>query len=555
MPRAFNPTDQSTIAAVVAAHAVERPAATAFVAGDARMTWREYRDGSDRLAAAFIACGIGRGERVAILLPDGCDVHVAFVACEKAGVVGVGISARAGDAEIEHLLRVSGACALLSGLEHRGAATARLYGRLQQRGLPLRHHLRIRAALREPAAIGLDGVPLSVDGGAELQAAIGQRRSGPDDLFLLNSTSGTSGMPKCVTQHQHRWFCFAEFAEDAAALSPDDVFLCAVPASVGFGLWSGHFAPTLLGAPTVLLPRFSVGSLLTAIQAHRVSVLAAVSTQFIMMLNAPDLARYDLRSLRVLFTGGEAVPPEQAAQFEEMTGAKVLQFYGSNETGALSYTTVRDSRERRLTTAGHVIAAMQVKLLDAPSGGTILVGRGQPICKGPLTCHGYFNNEEGNRGLYTADGWMKMEDIVTIDAEGYLTVVGRVGDFIIRGGKNISAAAVEQAVLQHPLVTAAAAVAMPDPVFGERVCVYATLLPGARLTVADLAGFLQAQGVSSEWLPERLIVLDELPMVSGGKIAKQLLRADIRTRTATASASERTAPPQDEREMIVASKK
>jgi len=539
MLRPHNPTGKATIADVVAAHAAERPVGTAFVAGDVRMSWREYRDRSDRLAAAFIACGIERGERVAILLPDGCDVHVAFVACEKAGVVGVGISARAGDAEIEHLLRVSGACAVLSEPEHRGTATDLLYGHLRERGLPLRHHLSIRGPWHEPAPLWLDGAAMSVGGGTEWQAAIDQRRSGPDELFLLNSTSGTSGMPKCVTQHQERWFRFAELAEDAAALSPDDVFLCAVPASVGFGLWSGHFAPTLLGAPTVLLPKFSVESLLAGVQAHRVSILAAVTTQFIMMLNVPDLAHYDLRSLRVLFTGGEAVPPDQAARFEEMTGAKVLQFYGSNETGALSYTTIRDSRERRLTTAGHVIEAMQVKLLDASSGATITVGRGQPVCKGALTCHGYFNNEEGNRALYTADGWMKMEDIVGIDNEGYLQVVGRVGDFIIRGGKNISAAAVEQAVLRHPHVTAAAAVAMPDPVFGERVCVYVTLLPGTGLTVAELASFLQAKGVSSEWFPERLIVLDEMPTVSGGKVAKQLLRADIRTRMKTAMEPDR----------------
>jgi acyl-CoA synthetase len=533
-----NPTGKTTIADVIARHAVERPVASAFVAGEERMNWLQYRDWSDRLAGAFIDCGIARGERVAILLRDGCEVHAAFVACEKAGVVGVGISARAGDAEIEHLLRVSGAGALLSEPEHRGAPTEALYGRLQHCGLPLRHHLTIRAALSQTTSIWLDASPLPTPVGALLQAAIDQRRCGPDDLFLLNSTSGTSGMPKCVTQHQRRWFCFAEYAEAAAALSPDDVFLCAVPASVGFGLWSGHFAPTLLGAPTVLLPRFSVESLLTAIQAHRVSVLAAVSTQFMMMLNAPDLARYDLRSLRVLFTGGEAVPADKAAHFEEVTGAKVLQFYGSNETGALSCTTVRDSRERRLTTAGHVIEAMQVRLLDPQSGAITEVGRGQPICKGALTCKGYFNNDEGNRDLYTADAWMKMEDVVTIDGEGYLTVVGRVGDFIIRGGKNISAATVEQAVLKHPHVTTAAAVAMPDPVFGERVCVYATLTPGTTLTVTDLAAFLQAQGVSSEWCPERLIVLDELPTVSGGKVAKHLLRADIKTRTAAPSAQD-----------------
>lgn len=530
MRQVSNSTGKNTIAEVIATHAMERGSSIAFVAGDERMTWLQYRDWSDRLAGAFIDCAIAPGERVGILLRDGCQVHVAFVACEKAGIVGVGISARAGEAEIQYLLAVSGASALLSAAEHRAMATEELYGRLQQAGLPLQHHIKLSGSLDEPSSIRCDGRPLDVTVGEALLQQIEQRRSRPEFLFLLNSTSGTSGMPKCVTQNQSRWFHYAEFAQDAAALTNGDVFLSAVPASVGFGLWAGHFTPTLLGAPTVLLAKFSVDGVLAAIQTHRVSILASVSTQFIMMLNAPDLHRYDLSSLRVLFTGGEAVPSDRAAQFEEVTGAKVLQFYGSNETGALSYTTVRDSRERRLTTSGHVIESMQVRLLDEQSGAITTSGRGRPICKGALTCQGYFNNEEGNKELYTADGWMKMDDIVTIDQEGYLTVVGRVGDFIIRGGKNISAAAVEQAVLRHPHVTMAAAVAMPDAVFGERVCVYVTLAPDTTLTVEELATFLQAQGVSKEWFPERLVVLDELPTVSGGKIAKQELREDIRRR-------------------------
>lgn len=525
MAHASNPTGYTTLAEVIATHAARRGASPAFVAGAARMSWAQYRDWSDRLASAFIACGIARGERVGLLLPDGCEVHAAFVACEKAGVIGVGLSARAGEAEVQHLLQVAGASALLSEGEYRGMPTADLYNRLRAAGLPLRRHFVLAGSLGAPAGLWCEGKPV------EPASPPQQRRSGPEDLFLLNSTSGTSGMPKCVTQTQRRWFRFAEYAHDAAALGPADVFLCAVPASVGFGLWAGHFAPTLLGASTVLLPKFTVHDLLEAVQRHRVSVLAAVSTQFIMILNAPNLQDYDLRSLRVLFTGGEAVPAERAAQFEEVTGAKVLQFYGSNETGAFSYTTIRDSREKRLTTAGHIIEAMQVKLLDEASVAVTTCGRGRPIGKGALTCAGYFNNAQGNQELYTADGWMKMDDIVTIDGDGYLRVVGRVGDFIIRGGKNISAATVEQAVAQHPCVRMAAAVAAPDPTFGERVCAYVTLAPGTTLTAEELARFLQARGVSKEWCPERLVVLDELPTVSGGKIAKQRLREDIRRRT------------------------
>ena len=145
---------------------------------------------------------------------------------------------------------------------------------------------------------------------------------------------------------------------------------------------------------------------------------------------------------------------------------------------------------------------------------------------------GYYDDVEANARLYTDDGWMLTGDFCTIDAEGYLTVAGRASDFIIRGGKNISAAQVEDEVSSHPGVALAAAVAMPDPLFGERVCVYAELRPGRSLTLAELCEHLAARELGRESHPERLVVLPELPRSSGGKIAKAALREDIRRRLA-----------------------
>ncbi len=145
---------------------------------------------------------------------------------------------------------------------------------------------------------------------------------------------------------------------------------------------------------------------------------------------------------------------------------------------------------------------------------------------------GYYGNEEANKELYTDDGWMLLGDLVTIDDEGYLSVVGRTDDFIIRGGKNISAPGVEEVVATHPDVVLAAAVAMPDEVFGERVCVYTELRPGASLSLDELVTHLASRDVSKETFPERLIVLAELPRSSGGKLAKRELRDDIEARLA-----------------------
>jgi acyl-CoA synthetase len=247
-----------------------------------------------------------------------------------------------------------------------------------------------------------------------------------------------------------------------------------------------------------------------------------------MLMADPACRDHDLSSLRVVFAGGEALPYRPAAEFEELTGATILQFYGSNETGMLSATTVDDSRERRLRTAGRIVPDMAVRLFDGDRDVTE-TGRGQPACRGPATSLGYLGGTDHDK-LFTRDGWMRMGDICEIDADGYLTVTGRTSDFILRGGKNISATQVEDAVMTHPAIAVAAAVAMPDAVFGEKVCLYTELAGSATIDLPQLVEHLLALGVSKELLPERLIVVDELPRSSGGKIAKGWLRDDIRTR-------------------------
>ena len=161
--------------------------------------------------------------------------------------------------------------------------------------------------------------------------------------------------------------------------------------------------------------------------------------------------------------------------------------------------------------------------------------RGQPGSRGPASCLGYFNDPPANAELFTSEGFVLHADIVTIDEDGYLAVVGRKVDIIIRGGKNISAAMVEDEVSAHPSVALAAAVAMPDPIFGERVCVYVELRRGKSLTLEGLSEFLTARNVSIELFPERLVVVDRIPRSSGSKVAKGDLREDARRR-ATQSA-------------------
>ena len=499
----------TTVGDCVAEWARTRPQRDALVAGDDRMSWEEYDRRATDLAAALVARGLSRESRVAVLLPDGAAVHVAFVAAERAGLTVVGIGHRAGEAELRHLLTKTGAGAIVT-----------LAG----------------DADRVPRDLRVDRVVVDTDGRPVAQAAADEivralhelpaRQLGADEVFLVNSTSGTTGLPKCVLHNQNRWMFFHQLAVEAGRFTPDDVFFGALPAPFGFGLWTSHVTPAVLGCTTVVQPRFDADAALAAIARERVTVLACVSTQFLMMLNSAALEQFDLRSLRCMFTGGEAVPSERAARFEDVTGARVLQFYGSNETGALSRTTMDDDREHRLGTAGRVIDEMHVRLLDDDGHDVTTPGvPGNPVCKGPATCLGYLDDDDANERLFTPDGWMRIGDLCEIDADGYLRVVGRTSDIIIRGGKNLSAPAIEAAVADHPSIAVAAVVPMPDEVFGERVCLYAELRTGTSLDLDAVVHHLDAKGVSREWFPERLVVLDALPRASGGKVAKGELRA------------------------------
>ncbi|MBO0729728.1 MAG: acyl--CoA ligase [Acidimicrobiaceae bacterium] len=508
-----------------------KPRSLAFAGDELRITWEEYDELSTQLAQRLVGLGLARGDRMAVLFPDGPEVHVAWLAAEKAGLVSVGIGARAGEREIEHLMVTSGAVALLSGsFAHRSVEA--VLERLRARGHPVVHV--IMSAL-DPVRAWLPGSvdPSPVQLASDNAAGIEERRLGPSELFMLNSTSGTTGMPKCVTHTQNRWYYFHQLAVEAGDLTEEDVFYSALPSPFGFGLWTAHCTPTFLGSTTHVRREFHADEVLAVLSEQQVTVLAAVSTQLILLLKAAGSRRPDLGSLRVVFTGGEAVPYEQAMAFEDLTGASVLQFYGSNETGALSRTKVSDDRARRLKTAGRIIEDMHVRLVEPGTGRPATGSRGQPACRGPATSEGYYNDPEGNAALYTDDGWMLMGDVVELDGDGYLTVVGRTADIIIRGGKNISAAVVETEVMTHDAVALAAAVAAPDPVFGERICVYVEPQPGRRVTLSDITSHLTERGVGKEYLPEYLIILEALPRSSGGKVAKAQLREDIQRRVAS----------------------
>ena len=529
----------------------EHPGDPAFIVDGRVLDWAGYDAAADRLARVFLALGLEPGERVAVWVPDGTPFHIAYQAAERCGLVCLGLAPRCGERELAHLLTLASARTLVSAPEMPDGPAAKRVARLRERGIRIEHHLILSGDGFADDAIELDGraAPSTADdatdvapgaiaappGRRALARRLESRGLKAGDVSLLNTTSGTTGLPKIVIHDQLRWFHYHHLAVEVGRLDERDVFMSSLPAPVGFGLWTSHFTPTLLGAPTVLTRKFDARATIEALERHRVTVLAAVSTQFIMLLESGGFDGGRKLALRALFTGGEAVPERQARNFELRTGASVLQFYGSNETGAVSATRPDDPPHKRLTTAGKPIPSMQLRLFDGEGRDVTASGRGQPAVKGPVVSQGYLGAPEANAQLITADGWVKLGDLVELDADGYLRVIGRTDDIIIRGGKNLSAAAIEEGVALHPSVALAAAIGMPDRIFGERAAAYVELRAGASLELDGLRAHLQGEGIARELWPEALVVLPELPRGIGGKVAKGELRDDARKRFGDAS--------------------
>ncbi|TQF69505.1 acyl--CoA ligase [Rhodococcus spelaei] len=515
-----------SISELVRHWALTIPDHLAFITPEVRISWAGYDATADRIASALSALaerdGDGEPGAVALYLPDTMVFHAALIAAFRTGRIAVGIGSRSGIKEVAHLTTRADCRVLVTARTLRGQDVAPLVAELRERtGGP--EYVVYVDDLGSVVVEDATGTQIEV---ADRRFEATSPRFGIRDVSMLNSTSGTTGLPKLVTQTEHRWIAFSEVARRAGNITGDDVFFGAVPAPFGFGLWTSHFLPALLGAPNVVLERFSADTMIDLLERERVTVLNCVSTQFKMLLRSDRGRDADLGALRAMFTGGEAVPYSEALAFEERTGAAVLQFYGSNETGAVSVTTVDDDSDTRLRTCGYVLDNMQVRVFD--DAGVEVLGnerRGQPGVNGPLMCHGYWDDDAANAELYTDDGWMLLGDIVEIDATGRVRVVGRKADIIIRGGKNISAVEVEEFVRAHPAITMVAVIGVRDELFGEKVCAVVVTSDGRELTAPELAAWLGAQGVTREYIPEHVVVVEDLPLAPGGKVAKAAVAA------------------------------
>jgi cyclohexanecarboxylate-CoA ligase len=303
-----------------------------------------------------------------------------------------------------------------------------------------------------------------------------------------------------------------------------------MPSPVGHitGVVCGILLPVRLGTTVVLLDVWDPGRALSLIAAHRCSYTVAATPFLHGIVHHPDLAKTDVSALRVFMCGGADMPPELITSASAALDCMVTRAYGSTEYPSATGCNQDDPLDKRARTDGRAMRAVQVRVVDESGSDAPAGVVGDVFVRGPELFVGYLDTSL-NDDAFTSNGWFRTGDIGRLDADGYLEITGRRKDIIIRGGENISVKEIEDHLFGHPKIGDVAVVAAPDPVLGERVCAVIVPAPGQTITLEEVTEWLRAAKFAKQKLPERLIVLDELPRTASGKVQKFKLRELART--------------------------
>ncbi len=508
-----------TITKWLARHAAERPDAPAVVHGARVLSWAQLADKVARLAHALHGAGVAKGEVVAVQLPNVPEFLIAFFAIARLGAVMTTLHMPYRAAEIEALLGHSKAAAAIVLAESKEFRPAEAILAMRER-LP---HLKSVFAQggKAPGAFVLQDMieqspPLDAEAVEPPVAA---------DPFLLLYTSGTTAAPKGCPHNYHNLLSNARLGAPEHKITAADRVLSAAPFSHLYALYSIHVS-LAVGATMVLLPAFAPADLAAVIERDRPTALWSAPAHFAALRAQGLVAKHDFSSLRMMIISGTSCPPDLARWVAaQLPGCAVTQLWGMTETQGALYTRPGDPIELTATTTGRASPGTEVRVADADGRACPPGEEGELQVRGCLLFPGFFNNPAATDAAFAPGGWYRSGDLATMDAAGYVTITGRSKDVIDRGGVKFNPRDVEDLLDGHPQILQSAIVPMPDPVLGERACAFATLRPGAaEPTLEELCAYLLAKGIAKNKLPERLVVVPEMPLTPTRKIIKGRLK-------------------------------
>jgi acyl-CoA synthetase (AMP-forming)/AMP-acid ligase II len=511
-------------AALLDRWARERPRQRFVSDGTTELDYETLRARAYRLGERLLGLGVRPGDRVAVQLPNWAEFPVSYLAIARIGAVMVPIMTVYRHAEVAHVLRNSGAVAAITTGQFRSFDHADMFRALRAECPELRTLLVARGEARDgelsfDEACAGDGVPDD--------SVLGPHPD-PDLPHLIVYTSGTESTAKgCV----HTWntldFSGRGLAHDVFRMTSGDVMFMPSPVAHATGLVVGLLVPLAVGAQTHLLDIWEPSEGLRRIAEYRCTTTATATPFVRMALDAARGEHPDVSSMRFWLCAGAPIPESLAKEFAGVfTNGQLVPLYGASEVMAATCCHLGDSLEKMSGSDGSpALGGVQIKIVDA-DGGPAAPGEEGEICYwGPGAILGYWREPERSAAVIDGEGWHHMGDLGRADADGYVRVTGRLKDIIIRGGTNISAGEVEGHLVAHPAVAAAALVAYPDARLGERAAAIVVPAAGATPTLEELAEFLRTERrIAPHKLPERLVLVDALPMTATGKVQKFRLR-------------------------------
>jgi fatty-acyl-CoA synthase len=487
-----------------------------------RWTYARLDADTDALARGLIAAGIEAGDRVGIWAPNCAEWVILQYATAKAGIVLVNINPAYRSSELGYALRQSGVRLLVSA-ESFKTSNYRAMAEEVRAGLDGLERI---VYLGSPEWEALASADTAAPGGADPLAA---REAGLsfDDPINIQYTSGTTGFPKGATLSHHNILNNGFFIGEGCRYTEQDRVCIPVPFYHCFGMVLGNLACTTHGA-CIVIPSagFEPAAALAAVQAERCTSLYGVPTMFIAELALPDFPTYDLSTLRTGIMAGSPCPVEVMKRVvSEMHMTEVTICYGMTETSPVStQTRADDDMDRRVSTVGRVHPHVEVKIIDPATGLVLPRGATGELCtRGYSVMLGYWDDEAQTEAVIDAARWMHTGDLAVMDAAGYLNIAGRIKDMVIRGGENVYPREVEEFLYSHPAIEDVQVIGVPDAKYGEELCAWVKLRPGAELSVDELREFCTGQ-IAHFKIPRYLRITDGFPMTVTGKVQKFVMR-------------------------------
>lgn len=498
----------------LADHAAKRPDVPALVIGGNPITYAELDRRVGRLAAGLAQLGLGKDDIVAVQLPNVPEFVISYLALASIGAVMQTVHMPYREGDLEGLLGHSGARGVICVEAFRDYPTARVMTGLKDR-LPALEFVVVLGSA--PAgAVSLAGLYADADAGPKPAVVA-------DDLNIMLYTSGTTSSPKGVIVSSYPFTNNARHAVGEFGVTPDDIVFCPAPFSHLYGLFALQIA-LCAGATNLLLPGFAPADYVKLIESAKPTILFTGPAHHAACRQAGLYDGLDMASIRIIVCSGSAVPPDLARWVDGLLpNGRLLQLWGMTETQAGTYNRPSDTLDQCACSAGRATPGNEIRVVDE-AGSPLPAGEeGELQIRGASVFPGYYNNAEANESSFDGD-WFRTGDLATIDADGYLTITGRTKDVINRGGVKFNPADIEAVVNKMPEVAMSAVVPVKDDVLGERACIVIQPVDGASPTLDAVTAHLDEYGIAKNKWPERLELVDAMPLTPTMKMIKSKLR-------------------------------